>query len=189
MKGTITTQAGMELGYELSQSGPELVLSVINTPQAGVFERGFNGKVGWEKSNHGVRELGNDELAYLRRYPDLFKDVKLKDQFSRISVAGKTKINTRDAYVLRATTLTGKREQLFFDVETGFLVRRATTTTTMVGNIPEQVEFEDYREVDGMKLPFTIRVSAIDPTYSIVRKFTEIKLNVPIDQKRFNKPS
>jgi len=189
MKGTITTQAGVELGYELSQSGPDLVLAVINTPQAGVFERGFNGKVGWEKSDHGIRELTNEELGYLRRYPDLFKDIKLKDQFSRISVAGKTKINSRDAYVLRATTAAGKREQLFFDVETGLLVRRATNMTTLVGNIPEQVDFEDYREVDGMKLPFTIRVAAVDPTFSIVRKFSEIKLNVPVDPKRFNKPS
>jgi hypothetical protein len=60
--------------------------------------------------------------------------------------------------------------------------------TTPVGNIPEQVDFSDYRDVDGMKLPFTIKVSAIDPTYSVLRKLTEIKLNVPIDPKRFNKP-
>jgi photosynthetic reaction center cytochrome c subunit len=189
MKGTLTTTAGVEIGYELSQSGSDLVLAVLNTPQTGVVERGFNGTIGWEKSAQGIRDLGGDETAYLRRYPDLYKDIKLKDQFSRISVAGKPKIDGRDVYVLRATTTSGKREQLYFDAETGFLIRRATSTTTPVGIIPEQIDFEDYREVDGMKLPFTIRVSTIDRNYSVVRKFTEIKLNVPVDPKRFNKPA
>ena len=189
MKGTLTTANGADLGYELYQSGPEMVLATITTPQMGVIERGFNGSAGWEKSTKGVRELGAEEVTYLRRYPDLYKDIKLTDQFSRISVAGKPKIDGRDVYVLRATTTGGKREQLYFDAETGLLIRRTTSTTTPVGIIPEQVDFSDYREVDGLKVPFTVRVSAIDPNYSVVRKFTEIKLNVPVDTKQFNKPA
>lgn len=188
MKGTLTTADGTDLGYELSQSGPEMVLAVITT-QRGAVERGFNGTAGWEKSPGGLRELGSGELYYLRRYPDIYKDLKLKDQFTRINVAGKPKIDGRDVYLLRATTAGGKREQLFFDAETGLLVRRSTSTTTPIGMIPEQVDFEDYRDVDGLKLPFTVRVSAVDPNYSVTRKFTEIKLNVPLDAKRFNKPA
>lgn len=189
MKGTLTTATGAELGYELSQSGPDLILAVINTPQSGVLERGFNGQAGWEKSTRGVRDLNSDEIFYLHRFPDLYKDIKLAGQFTRISVASRQKINDRDVYQLRATTIAGKREQLYFDVETGLLIRRTSSTTTPIGAIPEQVEFDDYREVDGLKLPFTIRVSVVDPNYSVVRKFTEIKLNVPIDPKRFNKPA
>jgi hypothetical protein len=187
MKGTLVANNGNEIGYELDQSGADSVLSVLTTP-AGVIERGFDGTSGWEKSARGVRELGPDEIVYLRRYPALYTDLKLKDQFSRISFGSRQKIDGRDVYQLRATSTTGRRESLFFDAETGLLVRRTTSMTTPVGNIPEQVDFSDYRDVDGMKLPFTIKVSAIDPTYSVVRKFTEIKLNVPIDAKRFNKP-
>jgi hypothetical protein len=82
----------------------------------------------------------------------------------------------------------GKGERLFFDAQTGLLVRRITSTTTMVGVIPEQVDYEDYREVDGMKQPFTIRVTSIDSFWSSTRKFTEIKLNVPVDETKFNEP-
>ena len=106
-----------------------------------------------------------------------------------MAVAGKDKVNGRDVYVVRGMTTDNRRERLFFDVETGLLLRRTTTTISPVGTIPEQVDFEDYREVDGMKMPFTIRVSAMDPFYSITRKFTEIKLNVPVDENRFNKPA
>lgn len=188
MKGTLTSNNGVEMGYELNQSGSDSVLAILTTTQSGVFKRGFDGTMGWEKSATGTRELTNDEIVYLHRYPALFTDIKLKDQFTRVSFGGKPKIDGRDVYALRATSATGKREMLFFDVESGLLVRRTTSTTTLVGIIPEQVDFADYREVDGLKMPFTIRVSAIDPTYSVVRKFTEMKLNVPIDAKRFKKP-
>ncbi|HKE57286.1 MAG TPA: c-type cytochrome [Pyrinomonadaceae bacterium] len=187
MKGSVTTAAGATFPYELYQSGPDKGLAVI-TGEQGTTERGFNSTGAWEKGARGVREMGPAEAYYLRRYPDLLRDIKLKDEFSRIAVAGKDKINGRDVYVVRANTTDNRRERLFFDVETGLLVRRASSVTTPVGTIPEQVDFEDYREVEGMKLPFTIRVSAVDPFYSITRKFTEIKLNVPIDEKKFNKP-
>ena len=90
--------------------------------------------------------------------------------------------------MLRGANVDGRREQLFFDVESGLLVRRITSSTTLVGIIPEQIDFSDYREVGGMKLPFAIRVSAIDQNYSLLRKFTEIKINPTVDPKRFNKP-
>jgi hypothetical protein len=188
MKGTLITGQGAEIGYELNQSGADSVLAVLTTPQ-GVFQRALTGATGWEKSERGLRDLTDFEINYIRRYSLLYADLKLKDQFSRISFGGKQKIDERDVYVVRATTTAGKRETLFFDVETGLLTRRTSSTTTPVGTIPEQVDFADYKDVDGMKLPFTIRFSAVDPSYSGVRKFTEIKLNVPIDPKRFNKPA
>ena len=189
MKGTVTTAAGLTMGYELYQSESDKVLALITPPQQPVVERGFNGNAGWEKSPRGIRDLAGEEVYYLRRYPDLSKDIKLKDQFTRLAVAGKDKINGRDVYVVRGSTIDNRRERLYFDVETGLLLRRTSSTATPIGVIPEQVDFEDYRDVDGLKMPFTIRVSAIDPFYSITRKFAEIKLNVPIDEKRFNKPT
>ena len=187
MKGTLVTGQG-EVAYTLTQSGADSVHAIITTPQ-GVIERALNGATGWEKSNRGVRDLSDGEISYVRRYSLLYPDLKLKDQFTRTSFGGKQKIDERDVYVVRGTTTTGKRETLFFDVESGLLLRRTSLTTTLVGQIPEQVDFADYKDVDGMKLPFTIRISAVDPSYSGVRKFTEIKLNAPVDPKQFNKPA
>jgi len=154
-----------------------------------VVQRGFDGNRGWEKNAREIRDLGTDEIFYLRRYPDIYRDIRLKGQFSRITFGGKPKIDGRDVYLLRGTNSSGKRESLFFDVETGLLVRRTTSTITPVGTIPEQIDFSDYRSVDGIMMPFTIRVSAIDSNYSVVRKFTEIKVNVSVDPKQFNKPA
>jgi hypothetical protein len=188
LKGTLTRPDGTSLSYELYQSLPSKVLAVITTPQ-GLIERGFDGTSGWEKSQRGVRDLVEIESYYLSRYHDLLKDAKLKEQFSRVSYAGKEKIDGQDVYVLRGTSAGNLRERLFFDVQTGLLVRRVMITSTSIANIPEQVDFADYLEVDGVKMPFTIRISSIDPFFSITRKFTEIKLNVPVDEKRFVKPA
>jgi len=189
MKGTWLTSDGITLGYEVYQSGPDKLYTILNTPKQGTFEKGFDGSVAWEKSTHGVRTLEDSELFYLRRYPDLFKDIKLKEQFTRLSFGGKDKIGEREVYVLRGTTADNKRERLYFDVQTGLLLRRSVNVTTMIGVIPEQVDFEDYRDADGIKLPFTIRISSIDSFFSSTRKFTEIKLNVPVDQSKFSKPA
>lgn len=189
MKGTWLTANGISWGYEAIQSAPDRTFMLVNTPRQGVIERGFNGSVGWEQSTRGLRDLTGDELLFLRRYPGLFSDVKLKEQFTSLTFAGKDKINDREVYVLRGTNTANKRERLYFDAQNGLLVRRIVFTQTPLGIIPEQVDFDDYRDVDGMKVPFTIRISSVDSNLSSTRQFTEIKLNVPVDETKFNKPA
>jgi hypothetical protein len=188
MKGTWLTANGISLGYEVYQTAPDRIYTVLNTPKQGVIERGFNGTTAWEKSARGLRELEGVELLQLRRYPDLFKDIKLQGQFTRLSFGGKEKIDGKDMYVLRGMGEDGRGERLYFDPQSGLLVRRISSIRTIVGLIPEQVDYEDYRDVDGMKLPFTIRVTSIDSFFSSTRRFTEIKLNVPVDETKFNRP-
>lgn len=189
MKGTWLTANGISLGYEVYQTAPDRIYTVLNTPKQGLIERGFNGTSAWEKSARGLRDLEGFELFQLKRYPDLFKDIKLQGQFTRLTFGGKEKIDGKDVYVLRGIGVDGKGERLYFDAQSGLLLRRISSIRTIVGMIPEQVDYEDYRDVDGMKLPFTIRVSSIDSANSSTRTFTEIKLNVPVDETKFNRPA
>ena len=61
----------------------------------------------------------------------------------------------------------------------------------MIGVIPEQIDFEDYRDVDGLKLPFTIKVSSTIEVGNPVstRTFTEIKVNAAVDDSKFKMPA
>ena len=187
-KGTIVQANGNSLQFELYQVAPDKFYQIVTTPQ-GTFERGFNGTVGWEKTARGVREITGGQLADLRAANNLFGLIKLKEQFTRTRVTGKDKIGDREVYVLNGTTTDGKRQRLFFDVETGLLLRRVTYTPTMIGVIPEQADFEDYRDVDGVKFPFTARSSAIEVGNPVqTRKFAEVKLNATTDESKFNMP-
>ncbi len=186
MRGSYAGANGMVATYEVEQAAPDK-FHVTFTTQQGTMERGFNGSAGWEKNPRGVMDFSGEQLADFKRAFGLFGDLKLKEQFTRMNVR-KDKLDGRDVYVIVATTADRKRERLYFDAETGLLLRRATAIQTSIGVIPEEVSFEDYRDVDGVKVPFTIRVTTIDAGSTYTRKYTEIKVNVPVDDSKFNKP-
>lgn len=190
MKGNIKTSSGVTLTYEIEQSAPDRAHEMFMS-EHGTMERAVNGNMGWEKNPQGLRDITGQQLADLKMSLQLFRNLKLKEQYTSFRVGGgKEKIGERDVYVLTGITADKKRERLFFDAENGLLLRRVSYTETMIGIIPEQTDFEDYRDVDGVKLPFTVRVSSVDGGNPVsTRTFTEIKLNVPVDDSKFKKPA
>ena len=75
---------------------------------------------------------------------------------------------------------------LYFD-KAGLLVRLVRWNQTAVGPVPTQIDYADYREVAGVKMPFTWTVSQTYMQMTI--KLSEIQPNVPIDAARFAKPA
>lgn len=173
---------------ETLQKAPDKYLAVINTPQ-GVVYQGFNGTIGWTKTASGQREMSSVEVGRIKRQADLYKDLKLRERYSKMAVLGKEKIGDREAYVVEALSLDNKTEKLFFDQESGLLLRRTVFTEIKLGLDPELTDYEGYREVGGVWLPFIVRVSYLDDNhYGTTRKLTDVKQNVPIDDARFDMP-
>jgi len=200
VKGTTTISGGQVVAYEAEQSAPDkghesfAIQNLTGRNCAGdsrcEYERVVNGQQGWLKSGGGVQELVGEQLADQRLSFPFFGILKLKDQYSSSRLSGRDKIDDRDVYVVNAIRLDNKAERLYFDVESGLLIRRIGYARTLIGTIPQQTDFDDYREVGGLRLPFTITMSFADPSsLPIVRKFTEIKLNVPLEESKFDKPT
>ena len=172
---------------QIYQKAPNKMMVVITAPDGKVTYQGFNGTAGWVKTGTEQREMSAAELAQIKLPADLYKEVTLKDQYSNLRVGNKQKVNDRDAYVVVGTnTATNKRERLFFDADTGLLLRRVVFTQTVLGQDPVQTDYSDYRDVDGVKLPFTVQISALDSNQT--RVFSEIKQNVPVDDAKFEPP-
>jgi len=187
-KGTVTQANGNSFQFELTQAAPDKFYLLVTTPQ-GTIERGYNGQVGWEKTARGVREISGAELINFKAANGLFTLLKLKEQYSKPPRVRKDKLGDRDVYIVDGTTTDNRRMRLYFDAGSGLLLRRATTMSTMVGMIPDQVDLEDYREADGLKFPFTGRTSTLEiGNPSSTRTFTELKVNVPVDESKFNMP-
>ncbi len=187
MTGTFSGANGITANFQVEQAAPDK-FHVSATFEGGGMERGFNGTAGWEKSGANMRDLPPPALADLKAVYGMFADVKLKQQFTRMTVR-KDKLNDRDVFVVMASTADGRRERLYFDAEGGLLLRRASATQTPLGIVPQQTDFEDYRDVDGVKLPFTIKSFTIEQGTTGTRKYSEIKINPTIDDSKFNKPS
>lgn len=173
---------------EIYHKAPNKYLVIATTPD-GVVYQGFNGVTGWIKTSSGQREMNSAELARIKKQADLYKDINLKNGYSKLTVIGKEKIGDREAYIVEALNADNKIEKLFFDIENGLLVRRVVFTATVLGLDPEQTDYEDYREVDGLKLPLTVRISYLDDSHlGTTRKFLEIRQNVPLDDSKFDMP-
>jgi hypothetical protein len=98
------------------------------------------------------------------------------------------KAGERDAYLIENAT-ESKTERYYFDSQTALLLRKITLHKTILMPFPEQIDFEDYRDVDGVKIPFKIRYSAIDTFDSWTRTFTEIKRNPTLSDLLFANPN
>jgi hypothetical protein len=76
---------------------------------------------------------------------------------------------------------------LYFDKQTGLLLRELRYGTSPIGRVPTQIDYADYRDVNGIKLPFRITYAWLDGRDSIV--LNDIKTNVPIDEAKFARPA
>jgi hypothetical protein len=70
-------------------------------------------------------------------------------------------------------------ERFYFDGASGLLTRHVVLTSSVAGTIPQQTDFEDYRDVGGTKFPFRIRVSFVDPWSSAARQYTAVEIGLP----------
>jgi photosynthetic reaction center cytochrome c subunit len=184
LKGSRVGADGVLVPEEVYSKAPNKLLVITSYPKQ-VFRTGYNGSQGWAKSNETARDLPAEMLGQLRREAEFYKETRLKDLYSKLVVAGRAMVGEREAYVLEAMPADGgSPEKLYFDVQTGLLVRKYSEAQTVLGQFPTQTDYEDYRGVDGVKLPFTIHWSI--PGRSWGRKITEVKQNVSLDDTQFN---
>ncbi|MGA9994590.1 MAG: c-type cytochrome [Pyrinomonadaceae bacterium] len=188
MKGTVVMANNVSIPYEAYQSAPNKVYAVMHTPKQGDIQHGYNGTVGWMQGPRGTRQLPSWQLAQLKQEADPANDYVFKENYTRLRLIGKDKINDHEAYYVRAVNKNGNGERLYFDTQTGLLLRRVIIERTVLLPIPHETNYDDYRDVSGLKMPFAVTEYNIDNTQSSVLKFTEIKLNVPVDDAKFNMP-
>jgi carboxyl-terminal processing protease len=173
-KGRMEMEAvGLSGSAELYEKAPNKSILIVNMSGLGIMQRGFDGHDGWwQDSLMGYIKLSGDGLTKARRDADFYGDIKLAELYPLLVFGGKEKVGEREAYVLWGGIAGAELDKLYFDVQTGLLLRK--------GNI----YYEDYREVDGVKLPFTVREESL-LGFGFVFKVTEVRHNVAIDDGKF----
>lgn len=175
---------GVLVPEEVYQKAPGKLLVITSYPNSTLSVR-LNGQRGWTIDGGREREIIGEELAELTREASLHKETSLKDFYPSMTPAGKATVAEKEAYVIEATSRSGNPEKLYFDTQTGLLIRRYRESKTVVGPYPLQTDFEDYQVVDGIRLPLTIRWSMPGRVWG--RRIAEVKHNVTIDDGLFNK--
>ncbi len=167
---------------------PNKSFSTIDVPGFGTIRRGLDGTYAWEEDPmSGMRDISGPELAARRREADLQGALHMKDLYSNLAVKSKEKVGEKEAYVVEATPAEGKPEKLYFDVKSGLLIRHDAERESAQGVALMETYLDDYREVDGVKIPFSMRL--VNPAFEMTLKISEVKNNVDIDDAKFKKPA
>lgn len=201
--------AGIKADLTLYAKAPNSMLLKIVTSNSQVIQRAFNGDTGWARELQGdLRPITGTELELLKSRADFYRAINLKTLYPgftfiekkqiEITPLGKTKAEKKQVYVLEAKN--SPTERFYFDAETGLLLRNDIETeiskaVKKEGSllyeaqkviVPIETYYEDYKEIDGVKIPLTTR-QAIDET-NIVIHLGKIEHNKPINDSLFNQP-
>src|SRR5262245_2965752 len=147
-----------------------------------LFLEGFNGTDGWSHWDQ-FRKPEGAELAAIKLEAEFYREIKLKALYPKMTVNGTVKIGDRWTYVLDAAPVEGSPEKMYFDMETGLLVRRDAPKYIKGARVDFVIIIEDYKEIDGIKLPFTLRF--LSPPIKFIYTFNEVKHNALIEGAKF----
>ena len=167
------------------------IIRFPDNPDRGEAIRTFDGRTAWVATPLAVlREyaLGGMELDGARLDAQLSFPGQIKQVLSRLRVGPPDSIEGRDVHVVQGTGSRGLVATLYFDKESGLLVRMVRFGSTPIGRAPSQVDYADYREVGGagIKMPFRWIFGWLDGRDSFELK--DVRVNVPIDPAVFGKP-
>ena len=131
------------------------------------------------------RDLEGVQAAQVSRPTDFGLALGLKKAFSGLTVRRYDTVDGKPAVVLEGRRGDVINETLFFDRESGLLLRRAVQTRTAYGPLAEQVDYSDYRESGGIKVPFQIKYTTWNQVTT--EKFTDAQVNALVDDAIFSK--
>jgi hypothetical protein len=175
--------------YAKSPNQKTTEISFKDHPDRGKSVWAFDGNTGWITTPRGL--LGEYEVTGTGRDGVRFDAQmafpgQIKTLFTNWRVGQMETLGDKDFNVIQGGTARGLLVTLYFDTKTNLLGRMIVYTSSPIGRAPQQVDFEDYRDVGGVKFPFKDTFLWLDGRWTA--EITSIKTNVAIDAAKFGKP-
>ena len=188
---------GKSLGYgpdgerpiEVFAKAPNLRTTILHT-EDGDNTATFDGNTAWVAAPHRpvpVLALSGAELGGVKLESELTFPARVRQVAPTWRVGNPVFIDDRKVQDVQGTTAAGTLATLSFDAQSGLLVRLIRYANSPVGRLPTQVDYSDYRDVAGVKMPFKWTSTWLDGIEKV--ELSEIQANVPIDAARFAKPA
>ncbi len=184
LSGTLSNRAGQNLSFTIEEKLPNKYRESVQAPAP--TTRGFDGQAGWAQNGTMVSNFVDFRLQDALRIADLGRAAHIKEIYKNLRAARAPQIDGKTVVAIAGDVAPNVTETLMFDPDSGLLLRRAIQTKTPIGTMPEQIDYSDYRDVAGVKLPFLIKRSAWD--FMDTLKVVDVKPNAQVDDARFVKP-
>jgi hypothetical protein len=184
LEGTFTGDDGKTGTYTLDTKLPNRYYSELLVGEKNVIEA-YNGKSAWHQTASGeLSTLVGPEGMQLESAAQYYNSrmLNLKKSKITLALAGRAQVRGKDALQLEVTTASGVKRQLFFDPQTHLLVKEAAT----VGGVEEEILYDDFRTMDGVKLPQKIELHRGSDKYDI--SVTRAAINGTVGERVFDFP-
>ena len=190
-KGTYSGYAETEKQpLEIFAKAPAQRSMVVHNPMGNTITT-YDGRVGWIAAPNTekplpITELTGGDLDGAKLDAQLSFPGQIKQVLTQWRVGFPTTIDDRDVQLVQGTTDGKYPVNLYFD-KSGLLVRSVRYTDSPVGLNPTQVDYSDYRDVAGVKIPFHQTITWLDGRALV--DLTDVQPNVPVDAAKFAKPA
>lgn len=165
---------------------PNKSLTVMSVQPMGQVKHGYDGRMAWDVGDAiGSQSLTGASLSGFSTDVDFHREVRLRELFPGIHVLGTVKDRDREFYLVEYPRVGGPN-YLYFEIQSGLLTGHDLTQQTAQGPIRVEMRYSEWREVDGVKLPFKITQSM--PNLKLVFTVTDVKHNLPLDDNLFERP-
>ena len=186
------TYSGFDTGFsevpvEVFAKAPNQRTTILRS-QYGDTTTTFDGKTGWIAAPPTDKpipfyQITGQELQGANFETELMFPTRIKQALTNWRVGVPQLLGEREVLPVQGSTPGGGVVTLNFDSETGLLLRLVRYGDSPVGRLVTRVDYEDYRDVNGVKMPFNFTVRWLSGRSTF--EMSEIQANVPVDAARF----
>ena len=184
-KGKISAN-GHDLPIEVYAKAPDKRFSVMHLPN-GESITAFDGQQGWLSNGGRPRLMSPAENDAARLDADLHFASDVKSLYKKFSVAPGEKIDGHDTYLVVGRSEGRPPLRLYLDRDSGLLLRLVRYAETPLGRNPTQIDYADYRDADGVKVPFRWTLARPGGRFTI--QVDELRQNVAVEDAKFAVPA
>jgi hypothetical protein len=187
-KGTMTGFGPAPIAVELTMKAPDRRISVVHSPR-GDSITAFDGRGGWLGGfGRPARDMSAAESEAARLDGVLGFPAGLQRFFKDFRNAPPETLDGRAVVRLEGINKDGAAPvELWFDAESGLLVRLVRYGMNPLGLNPTRIDYFDYKDADGVKIPFRWSVSRPGTRFEI--RLDEVHQNQPVADSAFEKPA
>lgn len=153
---------GLKGSLLLQQEAPDKMGTTLELEGVGTFLQGTDGTTAYEINPiSGERLLEGPEKAAFMREAAFYSDLNWQEYYAKAETTGEEEVDGTRCFVVEMTPKEGKPETRYYAADSGLLVKSKRTVESPMGEIQVESSVSDYRDVDGIKIPFVSTESLV----------------------------
>ncbi len=182
-RGTVSFDSGPPFPVEVLTKVPDKQVFIVHM-NSGDNITGFDGIKGWLSFPRSpVREMHHADLPGAKLDADLHFAADLQSTFRDFKAMQKTRIGDSESILVLASNQGQPPVELYFDANSSLLLREVRFAESPLGLNPTRLDYGDYKEFDGVKLPLHVLITS--PNRQLDIKFDHVEQNVPLPDSKF----